>query len=209
MPPGSGNIVLGRNAKANTRVRFLKHTVERETATEAPLRSPGHPWDFEGTPPGTADDSPRYVHTPLCVDLDGTLLRGDMVWECIVSLFKAQPLALFLIPFWLLRGIARVKQELAKRANVDVTALPYRSEIISFLTAQREQGRVVVLVTAAEVSLAEKVAEHLGIFDRVYATQGGQNLKGKAKAALLRGRIWKVGLRIHRRFAGGSAGLEG
>jgi 4-hydroxybenzoate polyprenyltransferase/phosphoserine phosphatase len=160
---------------------------------EAPLRSPGHPWDFEGTPAGTADDSPRYVHTPLCVDLDGTLLRGDMVWECIVSLFRVQPLALFLIPIWLLGGMARVKEELAKRAHVDVTALPYRAEIISFLIAQREQGRVLVLATAAEVSLAEKVAQHLGIFDRVYATQGGQNLRGKAKAALLREEFGKSG----------------
>ncbi len=105
-------------------MRFLKHTVETETAMEAPLRSPGRPWDFEGTPAGTADDSPRYAHTPLCVDLDGTLLRGDMVWECIVSLFKVQPLALFLIPFWLLGGMARVKKELAKRQPMrDVTAL--------------------------------------------------------------------------------------
>ena len=140
------------------------------------------------------DDSSRSVRTQLCVDLDGTLLRGDMVWECIVSLFRVQPLALFLIPFWLLRGVARFKQELAERATVDVTALPYRTEVISFLIGQREQGHGIVLATAAHLSLAEKVAEHLGIFDRVYATQGGQNLKGKAKAALLRKEFGSVRL---------------
>jgi len=142
---------------------------------------------------GIADDPLGSVQTPLCVDLDGTLLHGDMLWECIVSLFREQPLALFLIPLWLLSGMARVKGELAKRANVDVAALPYRAEIISFVIAQREQGRTVVLATAAEISLAEKVAEHLGIFDGVYATRGDQNLRGKAKAALLREEFGEYG----------------
>jgi 4-hydroxybenzoate polyprenyltransferase/phosphoserine phosphatase len=128
----------------------------------------------------------RATEVPLCVDLDGTLVRTDLAWECILSLFKSQPLALFLMPLWLLRGMAHTKRELAERAKLDVTVLPYRAECISFLTEQREQGRRIGLVTAADQSLAEKVAEHLGIFDFVYGTREDQNLKGEAKAALLR-----------------------
>ena len=123
---------------------------------------------------------------PLCVDLDGTLVRTDLAWECILSLFKSQPLALFLIPVWLLRGRAQAKRELADRAKLDVAVLPYRAECVSFLNGQRAQGRRIGLVTAADNSLAEKVAEHLGLFDFVYGTHGGQNLKGETKAALLR-----------------------
>ena len=133
------------------------------------------------------------AEAPLCVDLDGTLVRTDLAWECILSLLKNQPLALFLIPVWLLRGIARTKRKLAERVKLDVTALPYRAECVSFVTEQREQGRRIGLVTAADDSLAEKVAEHLGLFDFVYGTHGGENLKGEAKAALLRKKFGEGG----------------
>ncbi len=126
--------------------------------------------------------SPEAVQAPLCVDLDGTLLHGDMLWEGIVSLFRTDPLALLLIPFWLMRGMARVKEEVAKRGHVDVAGLPYRGEILSFLASERQRGRIVVLATAAEIGLARKVAEHLGVFDGVYATEEGRNLRGQAKA---------------------------
>ncbi len=96
------------------------------------------------------------AEAPLCVDLDGTVVRTDLAWECILSLFKSQPLALFLIPAWLLQGMARTKRELAERVKLDVTALPYRGECVSFLTEQREQGRQIGLVTAADDSLAKK-----------------------------------------------------
>lgn len=138
------------------------------------------------TDAGVAVDIPRSDPTPLCVDLDGTLLHGDMLWECIVSLFRTEPLALFLIPVWLLSGMARVKEEVAKRGHVDVTILPYRAEILSFLASQREQGRTVILATAAEIGLALRVATHLGVFDGVFATEAGRNLRGKAKADRLR-----------------------
>jgi 4-hydroxybenzoate polyprenyltransferase/phosphoserine phosphatase len=180
------------DAEVSTRVQSSKHTAE-EVSSEALERFASDPWHLDEAPLGIADDCSSPLQTWLCVDLDGTLLRGDMVWECIVSLFRVQPLALFLIPVWLLRGVARCKEELAKRAKVDVTALPYRTDIILFLNGQREQGRRIVLATAADVSLAKKVAEHLGIFDAVYATQDGHNLKGKAKAALLRAEFGESG----------------
>ena len=131
---------------------------------------------------GVAVDSPGSIHAPLCVDLDGTLLHGDILWEGIVSLFRTEPLALLLLPFWLMSGMARVKEEVAKRGQIDVTVLPYRAEILSFLVSQREQGRAVILATAAEIGLALRVAAHLGVFDGVFATQEGRNLRGKAKA---------------------------
>jgi len=86
---------------------------------------------------------------------------------------------------WLLRGKAHCKEELAKRAALDVATLPYQRDFLSFLMEEREKGRRIALVTAADISLAEKVAEHLGIFDYVYATHDGQNLKGQVKADLL------------------------
>ena len=93
---------------------------------------------------------------------------------------------------------------------MDVAVLPYRAEIISFLIGQREQGRADRLGHGCRQTPWPKRSLSIsGIFDCVYATQGGQNLRGKAKAALLREEFGEVRLRIHRRFAGGSAGLEG
>ena len=122
----------------------------------------------------------------LCVDLDGTLISGDVLWECILSLSKTNPLCLFLMPYWLLRGKANLKRRLARRAGINVANLPYRPEVLRFLRSERQAGRKLVLVTASEEELADSVAHYLGIFDRVYGSDGKDNLKGKTKAGFLR-----------------------
>ena len=43
---------------------------------------------------------------PLCVDLDGTLIKTDLVWESLLRLLKQNPLFIFAAPVWLLRGRA-------------------------------------------------------------------------------------------------------
>ncbi|PYP92088.1 MAG: UbiA family prenyltransferase [Candidatus Angelobacter sp. Gp1-AA117] len=121
----------------------------------------------------------------LCVDLDGTLIRTDLLWECLISLLKTQPLSLFLLPVWLLGGRANLKLQLAKRVRLDVANLPYRNEVVEFLRAEKSQGRRLALVSACTTELAGQVARHLGLFDEVFASDQQQNLKGKRKAALL------------------------
>ncbi len=158
----------------------------KDAMAEASRRSSPNLGHLEAEQKKIAGEASRATEVPLCVDLDGTLVRTDVAWECILSLFKSQPLALFLMPLWLLRGMAHAKRELAERGKLDAAVLPYREECISFLTEQHEHGRRIGLVTAADKSLAEKVAEHLGLFDFVYGTRGNQNLRGEAKAALLR-----------------------
>lgn len=140
-------------------------------------------------PPAGVSD-PRTTQAPtLCVDLDGTLLHGNLLWECFLSLLKTQPATILLIPFWLLAGRARLKRELASRARIDVTALPYRADIVRFLEGERRAGRKVVLVTAADRDLAQRVADYTGVFDQVFGSSGGNNLKGAVKADFLRQRF--------------------
>ena len=131
--------------------------------------------------------------TVLCVDMDGTLLKTDLIWECIISLLKVRPFLLFRIPFWLLEGRAGFKRRLAQWAPVDVSTLPYRSELLEFLSTQRQLGRRIVLVTAAEGSLAESVANHIGLFDEVLHSEEGVNLEGKIKAELLQSKFSQIG----------------
>lgn len=61
----------------------------------------------------------------LCVDLDGTLLRSDMLYESLLTLLACNPLYVFLLPFWLLRGKAALKREIASRVSLLVEHLPY------------------------------------------------------------------------------------
>ena len=126
------------------------------------------------------------VTCPLCVDLDGTLIKTDLLWESLLALLKQSPFSLFQLPFWLLKGKAHLKQEIARRVTLDVTTLPYQQDLVKFLSKERESGRELVLATASHASLAQAVAAHLGLFDqRVYGSDARVNLKGVHKVALL------------------------
>ena len=126
------------------------------------------------------------VKCPLCVDLDGTLIKTDLLWESLLALVKHSPLSIFLLPFWLLKGKAHLKQEVARRVTLDVATLPYQQDLVEFLSNERKSGRELVLATASHASLAQAVATHLGLFDqRVYGSDAHVNLKGLRKVALL------------------------
>lgn len=122
---------------------------------------------------------------PLVVDLDGTLLLTDMLHETAVGLLRAAPLSVLRIPFWLGRGKAALKAELARRYEFDPALLPMNEPFVAWLREQRAAGRRLVLCTASDERIASAVAAHLGLFDEVLASNGAANLKGSAKARLL------------------------
>ena len=125
---------------------------------------------------------------PLYTDLDGTILSTDLLYESFVSAFKASPWVAIQSIGWLLQGRARLKEELAGRASIDVATLPYREPVVTFLREERARGRRIVLATASWESLAHSVARHLGLFDEVIATSREGNLKGEAKATRIAAR---------------------
>lgn len=126
---------------------------------------------------------------PLCVDLDGTLIRTDLLWESLVRLLKRNPLWLVVLPFWWLRGRAGLKRQLAARVEVDPATLPYHAAFLDFLREQRRAGRPLWLATASDARLARRVADHVGLFDGVLASDGETNLRGAAKCAKLAGQF--------------------
>ena len=138
----------------------------------------------EGTA-ATMDQRVAQHDIPLAVDLDGTLIKTDLMWEAIVMLLKRNPLYLFLIPFWALQGARTLKEKLAARVEIDAAALPYHADFLAFLTCEREKGRKIYLATGSPRAFAEKVAAHLGLFDGVYATEGDVNLTSSRKRAAL------------------------
>ena len=122
---------------------------------------------------------------PLYVDLDGTLIATDLLQEAVLLLARRSPLDLLKIPGWLASGKARLKQEIAQRVALDASGLPYRAEVLELIAEARREGRRVVLATASDISHANAVANHLGVFDAVLASDGTVNLNGKAKLAAI------------------------
>lgn len=120
---------------------------------------------------------------PLCVDLDGTLIRSDLLADGIAGLLT-HPL-LLLGALAALPDRAAFKARIAATGNIRVELLPYSEDLLERLRAERSQGRRLVLATAADLSLAHRVADFLGLFDEVIGSEPGRNLKGSAKAAAL------------------------
>jgi len=124
----------------------------------------------------------RRLVPPLCVDLDGTLIQTDLLAESLLILVKRNPVYLLLALFWLLRGRAVLKAEIAARAVPSPAVLPYNREFLAWLRGERRDGRELWLCTAANEKLAAAVASHLGIFDGVIASDARTNLAGRRKA---------------------------
>ena len=122
---------------------------------------------------------------PLVVDLDGTLLRTDTLHESAIRLLRDSPFDVLRLPLWLARGKAALKRRLATKVGLDPAALPYRGDLLAWLREQREAGRPLVLCTAADRAVAASIAEHLGIFDQIIASDGETNLAGRRKAEAL------------------------
>src|SRR5215813_331092 len=122
----------------------------------------------------------RAKTAALCVDVDDCLLASDLLWECVASLLRSNPLLLLMVPIWFLFGIANGKRKLAEAADLDPSCLPYREEVLDYIREQRLAGRGIVLATAADEKLANRIADHLLLFDAVYASDGITNLKGSA-----------------------------
>jgi len=130
---------------------------------------------------------------PLCVDLDGTLIKTDILLESVVGLLKTQPSYILFIPFWLLKGKAFLKKAIADLVVVDVDSLPYHSGFLEFLHEEHKNGRKLVLVTATNVKVAKQIASHLGIFSEVIGSNGETNLSGKEKVDALDRRFGRQG----------------
>lgn len=132
--------------------------------------------------PKTADE------VPICVDLDGTLVRTDTLVESALLLLKDSPLSLFAMLLWLLGGKAHLKQQLAERVLPDPALLPYHKGLLRWLRDRKAEGRRLILVTAANNRIAEAVADHLEIFDQVIASCETRNMSAHTKAGELASR---------------------
>lgn len=126
---------------------------------------------------------------PLCVDLDGTLVKSDTLVDSLLVLLRTHPRSALKTFRWVLDGKAALKSQVSNIITLDVEHLPYNRPLLEYLAAERGLGRRIYLATGADARLAERIAAHLGIFDGVLASDGSTNLTGSNKLASLRSRF--------------------
>jgi len=119
--------------------------------------------------------------TPFVVDLDGTLLKSDLLFESLMSLIRNKPLQCLKPLHWLWRGKTYLKDRLAQSTDINIGTLPFDADVLRMIEEQRKAGRKVVLATASHHTLATRIAEHLKIFDDVLGSTLEHNLSGTNK----------------------------
>jgi haloacid dehalogenase-like hydrolase len=128
---------------------------------------------------------------PLVVDLDGTLIRSDLLVESFFAYLGAEPFRFLSLATALRRGKAPFKAEIAQRVAIEPAHLPYDERVLSLIREARDKGGRVFLASASHERYVRDVAEHLGLFDGWFASTDNENLSSstKAKRLVLRGRI--------------------
>jgi 4-hydroxybenzoate polyprenyltransferase/phosphoserine phosphatase len=129
--------------------------------------------------------SPAKEQIPLVVDLDGTLIKTDLLWESLAQWLRRNPLGVLAVLFWWTRGRAFLKQQLARRVKLKPEALPFNEKFLVWLREQKASGRKIVLATASDLQMAKPVADYFGVFDDILASDGRTNLRGKNKLKAL------------------------
>ena len=122
----------------------------------------------------------------LCVDLDGTLVKSDTLVDSVLALARQHPAALLKVPGWMAQGKAAFKHHVTSAVELDVEHLPYNMPLLEWLRTEVGAGRAVYLATAADRRLADRVANYLGIFAGVLASDGAINLAGGNKLTAFR-----------------------
>jgi 4-hydroxybenzoate polyprenyltransferase/phosphoserine phosphatase len=126
---------------------------------------------------------------PLCVDLDGTLVKSDTLVDSLLVLLRSRPLKALALPVRMLEGRAAFKAYVTDEVTLDVAHLPYNRALLHYLQSEAAKGREIYLATGADVRLARRVADHLGIFAGVLGSDGATNLIGHNKLERLRNHL--------------------
>lgn len=124
---------------------------------------------------------------PLVLDLDGALVRRDLLLEGIAALLRRNALMLFPLIAWTLRGKVELRKRVVAHASFDIARLPVNHALVAYARTERAQGREIALVTTLDEKLARRVARRFDFVDRVIAQDGsGGDFHGNRRAEKLR-----------------------
>ncbi len=121
----------------------------------------------------------------LCVDLDGTLVKSDTLIDALFALFRREPVSPLRCSLFLMQGKAAFKAEVARHVSLNPATLPYNRPLLDYLRGEHAAGRDIYLTTASNEEQAKRIADHLGIFAGVFASNEKVNLRHNSKRAAL------------------------
>ena len=124
---------------------------------------------------GTSDQK-----TPLFVDLDGTFIKSDTLYESFLIAIKQNPFIIFKIFLWFAKGKMHLKSMLSQYVQLPVNSLPLNQEFYSFLQGEKRK-REIILATASPKKYASEFVTNYDIFSSFISTTENVNLKGKKK----------------------------
>jgi 4-hydroxybenzoate polyprenyltransferase len=119
------------------------------------------------------------------VDVDGTLLRTDLLWEGLVQLCVRSPLQLIGLLPAAMRGRAALKRYVAATSNLPLDRLPQLSATKALIDEARAGGRQVVLASGADEIQVRALGKTLDA-DLMFASDGRVNLTSETKLAFLK-----------------------
>ena len=122
---------------------------------------------------------------PLCVDLDHTLVKTDLLHETFINAAKKNPMIIFSAIFWLLKGRSYLKKKLFDLSDVDIDTLPLNQSVIDYCKDQEKLGRQIYLVSASSEKIVDNFLKKFSFFNDGWGSSGTHNLKGKNKAKFL------------------------
>ena len=137
----------------------------------------------------TVDPLPRTAGPdliPLAVGLDGVLVRANTLLEGVVQCLASDRASIGGVGRSLRKGRAAFRRFAADATELDPADLPYNQQLLGYLREQRDTGRKIGLFTAADQSIADKIAKHLGMFDVARGSDGIADLAGPRKAAAIK-----------------------
>jgi 4-hydroxybenzoate polyprenyltransferase len=125
------------------------------------------------------------IALPLAVDLDGTLIVTDSLHESLLLAAGRHPFRLAALLPHALGNRAAFKRRLLALARPNPELLRYDERVLKLLRQEAGRGRRLILATGADEHIAQAVADHLGLFSDVFASDGTTNLTGLKKARRL------------------------
>ena len=146
-------------------------------------------------------EKPSEIQIPLVVDLDGTLIKTDLLWESLARLFRRNPFQFSPSCFGGRRGGRFLKNNWPRASPLIPATLPYQRTVSRVPARTKKAGRKLVLATASDREMAMPVANHVGLFDEVLGSDGKTNLRGANKLKVLTEKFGERGFD----YAGNSA----
>ena len=122
---------------------------------------------------------------PLVLDVDGTFLKTDLLFEAFWAGLGRAPLPTLRAAARYFTQPAKLKAELARIVSLRLDLMPVTPSVAAEVAQAKDEGREIVLASAADETQVKTLAAAHDLSDRVFASDGQTNLKGAAKAQAL------------------------